>query len=354
MKIKIEILFLVCAILLAACGGVTPYPISLAESPTFAIPTTKPLPTLTNTPTLTPIPWHTPTPETLYGYPTLQPAVLPTCNPIDCFKFEDNVQRQDFAFHNLYLGKYVLRNWCNIDPNFTIYPYCAVTISSKGNQQIEIWGYPARLGEETGADLTGRGKSDIVIVDWGGGNCCVGTIVYEVGDRLEKIMDIGSFRPGTFTDLNNDGSYEYIVPNRIFSQFCGVCQARPSVVYEYQLKLGYVPATYKFKDVLSADINKDLDFLAQFTKQNPEITFHFSDPFGNSVQSTDDIEFWNYANTNANYMSAVNVIYGLVIDYLLIGQQADAQNILNKYFPPDKATEYLSGIQKDLQRLLAQ
>src|SRR5688572_30062327 len=154
MKIKFFLQYLFCMFFLAACSGVTTIP---TASPTIAISTTEQFPPPVNILTLTPTLWNTPTPETLFGYPTSQPAVLPTCG-IDCLKMEDNVQRQVFTFNDLYLGKYVLRNWCNNDPNITLYSYCAVTISSKDNQQIEIWGFPARLGEETGADLTGNGK----------------------------------------------------------------------------------------------------------------------------------------------------------------------------------------------------
>jgi hypothetical protein len=342
MKAKIVLQCLICMVLLAACSGVTPYPTSLAASPTFVIPSAKPFPTLTITPTLTQTPWDTPTPEILSGYPTRQPAVLPTCNPIDCFKMEDNVQRQDFTFHDLYLGKYVLRNWCNNDPKLTLYPYCAVTISSKDNQQIEIWGWPARFREETGADLTGNGKPDIVITNWSGGNCCVGTIIYEVGDKLEKIMDIGSFRPGTFTDLNGDGTYEYIAPYRIWPSFC-MCDARPSIVFEYQPESGYIPATYKFKDTISFDFNEALNFLDEFTEQNPNMPLHLLE---------EDEEYLKFEKESPNYPRAINTLYNTVVYYLLAGQQVDAQNTLNKYLPPDKATEYLLAIEQDLQGLL--
>ncbi len=347
MKTKIALQSLLYMFFLIACGGVTPYPTLSATSPTIAVSATKQLLTLT------PMFWNTSTPETLYGYPTPQPVVLPTCNPIDCFKMEDNVQRQDFSFHDLYLGEYVLRNWCNNDPKFTLYPYCAVTISSKSNQQIEIWGYPAKLGVETGADLTGNGKPNIVIINWSGGNCCVDTIVYEVGDSLEKIMDISSFRPGTFIDLNQDETYEYIAPYRNFSLFCTDCQLRVSIVYEYQPNLGYVPATYKFKDVLSTDMQWATDFIAQFTKQNPNMPLHFLSTNYYENPSDEDKEYLKFDKENPDYFRASNALYELIAYYLLAGQQVDAQITLNTYFSPEKETEYLLAIQQDLHGLLA-
>jgi hypothetical protein len=356
MKTKIVLQCLICVVFLAACGSVTPYPTSLAPTSTFAIPSTKPFPTFTATPTVTQTPLNTPTPQSISGYPTPQPAVLPTCNPIDCLKLEDNVQRQDFTFHDLYLGKYVLRNWCNIDPILTLYPYCAVTISSKGNQQIEIWGWPARFREETGADLTGNGKPDIVITNWSGGNCCVGTIIYEAGDKLEKIMDIGSFRPGTFTDLNEDGTYEYIVPYRLWSRLCSMCDARPSVVFEYQPKSGYVPATHKFKDTLSFNFNEALSFLDKFTKQNPNMPFRVlsANYYYSLTPTAEDEEYLKFdKETNWEYSRALNTLYNITVYYLLAGQPDDAENVLNKYLPSNKATEYMQVVQEELEGLLA-
>jgi hypothetical protein len=367
LKTRIATTIILGAIILSACGGVTPYPIPTISSPTLIFPTTTPLPTFTSMPTITPTFENTPTPETLYGYPTPQAAVLPTCNPIDCLELTPNVQRQDFTFHELYVGKYVLRNWCNIDPSIDLpYPYCAVTISSKGSKQIELWGWPAYFGEETGANLTGDGKPDIVIIDWFGGNCCVDAIVYEAGDSLKKIMDVGSHWVGTFTDLNGDGTYEYVATDRIWSEFCEGCTVWPSIVYEYQSKLGYVPATYKFKDVfvpwshtlkssLATDIQKDLDFLNQFTKHNPKTTLLFIPPNTDLslTPGVEEQEYWQYANENSDYSQAVNALYELAAYYLLAGQPTDAQNILNKYFPHDKASAYMLGIQNDLQSLLA-
>jgi len=225
---------------------------------------------------------------------------------------------------------------------------CSVTISSNGNKQIEIMGYPAYLRKETGVDLTGRGKPDIVIIAWGGGNCCVSTIVYEAGDELIKIMDIGSHWVGNFTDLNGDGTYEYVAVHRVWSGFCAYCEVWPTIVYEYQPnKSGYVLATYKFKEMLSANINEGLDFLNQFTEHNPSIPFYFA------TDTDSENKYWQYATKNWDYRIAVNAVYRLAAYYLLAGQQSDAQNILNKYFPPDKATEYMLAIQRDLQGLLA-
>jgi hypothetical protein len=45
---------------------------------------------------------------------------------------------------------------------------------------------------------------------------------------------------------------------------------------------------------------------------------------------------------------------GGILVYLLAGQKSDTQKILNEYFPPDKASEYMLAIQQDFQGLDAQ
>jgi hypothetical protein len=285
--------------------------------------------------------------------------VMPTCGVDGCWlNFTPEPQRRDITFHELYVGKYVLRNWCDSDPQVTFFAACAVIISSKNIKQVEIWGYgTAWLRAETGANLTGNGIPDIVIGTMtGAADGGAGTLVYEAGDTLKKIMDAGSQDPGTFTDLNGDGSLEYVAPTRIWSKFCLLCQAWMSIVYEYQGKIGYVPATYKFKDNLkSFDTKETLDFLAQFTKQHPNMAFHFLSVDVNIFNpSGDDKEYKQYEEqTNWEYSRAVNTLYQLTIYYLLAGQKSDAQKILNEYFPPDKASEYMLAIQQDLQGLLA-
>ena len=143
--------------------------------------------TTTIVPTITSTSWmNTATPETFAGYPTAQSA--PPTPTIFTLPKDFEVQREDFLLHDLYFGKYVVRKWCGKE-KFGEYYFksCAITISSLGEKQIEIWGFPAYLREETGVDLTGNGKPNIVIVN-ANGNCCVETIVYEVGDTVRPQM----------------------------------------------------------------------------------------------------------------------------------------------------------------------
>jgi hypothetical protein len=359
METRIVAVFSLLAGILTACSGGKPFPTALAASSASASPASTPSSTPTNTPTLTPTPWISPTPKTLYGYPTPQsPAPLPTCDPTkDCWPpWKVDIQRQNLALHELYLDKYVLRSWCDVNsPSINI--SCAVTISSRGNTQIELWGYPAEFGPETGADLTGRGKPDIVIVSFSQGNCCIETIVYEAGDTLKKILDIGSEQPGMFVDLNGDGIDEFVFKtDRRFSQVCSNCTVWAPHVYEYRSGSGYVPATYKFKDLLTNDIQVRMDSLSQFMKQNPNLTLHFPD-FGyldfRATQTVEDQEYQQNEAQNADYQWAVNDLYNLVVLYLLAGEPAEAQKILSQYFPPEKVSQYLVAIRADVRDWLA-
>ena len=163
-------------------------------------------------------------------------------------------------------------------------------------------------------------------------------------------MSAGSQDPGFFTDLNNDGSLEYIAPTRIWSRFCSGCQVWAPIVYEYQPKSGYIPATYKFSNVLASGIQRHLEFLAQFTKQNPNMAFHFLSRSDNP--SPEDEEYWQYSSENSEYPMAVNTLYQLTIYYLLAGEKTNAQKILAEHFPADIANEHMLAIQKDIEGLL--
>ena len=84
LKIRIATIIVLSAIILSACGGVTPYPTPSTPSVTFIPSTTTPIPTATSLPSATITPWYTPTPETLNGYPTPEAVItFPPCAPLD-------------------------------------------------------------------------------------------------------------------------------------------------------------------------------------------------------------------------------------------------------------------------------
>jgi len=192
LKTRIATTIILGAIILSACGGVTPYPTPSTPSPTFIPLTTAPIPIATSLPYVIPTQTYTPTPETLYGYPTAE--FVPICG-IDCLTLTPNVQRQDITLHELYLGKYVLRSWCIVDQRFDFCSDSAITISSRDSKQIEMSGGQIYFGNETGADLTGDGIPDIVIDRWATGYRPLLTTVYEAGTSLKEITQIWSDSP---------------------------------------------------------------------------------------------------------------------------------------------------------------
>jgi hypothetical protein len=313
MKSKNAILLFLC-ITLTACGGVTPIPVTNTPTPKVATQTITPSPTYV--PTAGPFHWETPTPDTLAGYPT---AVM----PIEKDPFAKNipVKLQELSVQQLYIGKYILRNWCKADES--IKSYCAIIISSLGEDQVEIWGFPAYLGKETGADLTGKGYPDIVVIA-ANGNAGSEIRVFEAGKTLKEILHTWSRSSGeypSFIRLNNDDSYEFVTNIRIWSKFTS-CNVGATLIYEYSPETGYINKTSKYKDVLSAKIQWSLNYLSTYKLENP--------------------------NTE---IPVCNVYY-LVTAYLISGQKEKAWGILDENYPPEKAEEYKAGFQKDLGHLI--
>ena len=339
MKTKNVLTILIYGLLLSACVGVTPYPTPLMASPTLITPaiiTGTPSPIPTNTVPLTPTrQWYGPTPETLYGYPTPEVMVVPTCGIDGCMlNLTPEPQRKELTFYELYVGKYVVRNWCTSDPKVNGFGPCAVIISSKGMQELEIWGYVTSwVGAETGADLTGNGIPEIVIVtSYGGASDSTGKIVYEAGDTLTKIMY--AHGNGTFADLNDDGTYEYVAPRRIWTSLPMRGNIWLNVVYEYQKDRDYyMLATSKFINQIEEGVQWNFDALAEFEQEHPDASLQF--------------EIFDH-----DYASAEISLYRIVAYYLLAGEENTALEYLNKYFSEEKAAEYLLIIKSDMGSLI--
>ncbi|MCP4141091.1 MAG: hypothetical protein GY755_12560 [Chloroflexi bacterium] len=335
MKIKIVLITLIYIFFLSGCISVTPYATPPTASPTSSNLTT--IPVATNTPTQTSTPTATstlrsyrPTPETLYGFPTPEIMVLPTCGVDGCWlNFTPEPQRSDITFHELYVGKYVVRNWCDTDPKVNYFPAsCAVIISSKGMEQIEIWGYgKAWVGAETGADLTGNGIPEIVIDTWNGAaNDGTAKFVYEAGETLTKIMQ--AHGDGNFIDLNEDGAYEYVTPRRIWTSIPSVSNVWFYDAYEYQNDTSYMVSTKKFMEQIN-DIQINLDALSEFEEEYPDASLQF--------------EVFDH-----DHGPAEASLYRIVAYYLLAEEENTALEFLNKYFSEKKASEYLLVIKSDI------
>lgn len=285
----------------------------VSETPTFKISTKTNTPSFTDTPSPTPFKWETPTPETLLGYPT---ALL----PVEKDPFAKNVPLvpQELSLQQLYIGKYIIRNWCKDDESIS--SYCAITISALGEEQVEIWGFPVYLGVETGSDLTGNGYPNIVVID-GIGNAAGEVVVkvFEAGNTLKEILTAFSRPDIKFANLNNDKSVEFLGDARIWSQFSD-CQAlNLPYVLEYDTKTAsYTVKTYKYNEILASNIQFALDGLATYKSENP--------------------------NTEIPLCR----VYWLVSAYLVSGQREKAWGILDENYSAEKSAEYKAGFLKDL------
>lgn len=241
--------------------------------------------------------------------------------PVELDPFAKNVpvEQTDIPAHDLYIGKYVIRKWCKEDES--IKEYCSITISSLGEKQVEIWGFPVYLGEETGTDLTGRGIPDIVIISSQGNPGAI-IKVFEAGNTLKEIMNVWSTSPRRFVDLNNDKTYEFIATERIWSQF-SICQATGMpLIYEFDAESGYTNKTNKYGEILLPNIQWGIDNLASYKLENP--------------------------NTEV----PLCYVYHLVTAYLVSGQKEKAWSILDENYSPEKAAEYKAGFQEDLDSLI--
>ena len=332
-----KIISFICAlaILLSACensnSALTPLPATATIRPSATQ-----IPTSTSTATSTQSPTNRPTftPEILSGYPT----VVATPEIPDDFPQEvENFYRNDFTFHDLYVGKYVLRKWCDEeDEKIFRGNICAITISTLNMEPVEIWWLPAKLGKETGADLTGNGIPDIVLIRDDGPY--VNTIIYEADDSLTKLLDIWTRPAGYFEDLNDDGTYEFITPIRVWSDVCAICQIWTPIVYEYRLNLGYVPSSTLTSDMVSFTGYEES--LAEFSKINPDVDLIFYQSLRDGEKSLEEIKYQQYEEDIEGYGAVVNHLYNLTILYILTGRDQDAKNLLNQHFPPEKAEEY--------------
>ncbi|MCJ7435092.1 MAG: hypothetical protein MUO77_16540, partial [Anaerolineales bacterium] len=261
MKTNNTIFFLLSAIYISACGGVTSIPITTkTPTPKVAITTNTLYPT--NTPTITPARWEkTSTPETILGYPTPQVPV-----ELDPFGPGVPFEQKGITSNELYIGKYVLRKWCK---PFDFMEYCAITISSLKEKQVDFSNWPSYLAPETGTDLIGTGYPDIVIVSEIGNAAGEQIVrVFEAGATLKEILVAGGRRDWKFEDLNNDKSFEFIGDARVWSKFSDCQILNFHYVYEYVPNTGYVIKTYKYKEVLFPNIQFWLGEIDSYKKEN--------------------------------------------------------------------------------------
>ncbi|MBK9927327.1 MAG: hypothetical protein IPP66_18815 [Anaerolineales bacterium] len=257
-----------------------------------------------------------PSTEAAYQYPTPQIPV-----EIDPFAPSVSFKQASIAGNDeLYIGKYILRNWCK---PLDFMDYCAITISTLNEKQVDIVNWHSYISHETGTDLTGTGIPNIVIISEIGNAAGEQFIrIFEAGDSLKEILFIGSRRDWKFEDLNNDKAFEFIGDARVWSKFSDCQILNFPYVQEYTPNVGYTIGTHKYKEILYSSIQYWLENIDTYKKENP----------GTEIP--------------------LCRVYGVVAAYLVSGQTEKAWAILDTNYSPDKAAEYKVGFQEDLKNLL--
>jgi hypothetical protein len=121
------------------------------------------------------------------------------------------------------------------------------------------------LSELTGADINGDGLPDLVVSAWSGGeHCCYSSGVYSVGQEVRPVLALatGNCGPGTFEDLDGNGTQEFITcDDRFANMYCAFADSPlPRVVYSYDAARGaYVLDTPRFSSHYREELAESLD-----------------------------------------------------------------------------------------------
>jgi len=191
---------------------------------------------------------------TVFPRPTV-PAAYPTPESPQA-----NLRLEYITLPEIYIGDYVIRSWTY--PDFPDTWFDTITIAKVGEEMVVFDN--VEVDTLTGVDITGDGVPEVVLdFATGGSKCCYGHIVYSLGDKLDKIMEVytGECR-GRFEDLNEDGIYEYITcdSSYILNPFGGGCPIYPVLVFEYNREIKqYEDATRKFRGAVQENLDYYLE-----------------------------------------------------------------------------------------------
>ena len=200
---------------------------------------------------------------TLTAYPTpTQPPFLPTSTPVpaqptasatpipaspvatatapvpDTYAIEE--QRR--------IDGYTIRLWRNTaDDGWGFDGIATISVGEGTLAQIEG---ASAIGAHTGDDITGEGHPDVVIETYSGGaHCCFGTIVYDLGPNLTRVLESPQSNcGGHFEDLNGDGVLEFVTCDDLFAYAYCPYAVSPVVmaILQYMPGDGYIPARPSF------------------------------------------------------------------------------------------------------------
>lgn len=329
---KLFILLILVGFLAGCTNQVTmsPAPVTVIVVTATPEPTHTPMPTLDAAAraTIAAESFAFPTPTIRPGFPTpFSSGPLSTTIP--------DVPRS-ISFDELYIGKYVIRSWSSDYYS----PFVTYTISSIGQPEVQL---PQTsilpeggggLDPLTGLDITGEGEPDAIFHTYTGGNhCCHSVRVYNLGETIEKVFELGTGDcPGGFLDLDNDGVYEYETCDTTFefvnfalTGFASCSYAHspyPKVIFQYSPEQGYTASNLRFPDSYKESITFHEDLIEKYL-QNP--------------------------STAVNDLSSICDVSKLVLDYLYSGQTEKAWKVLYQIYPEEVADQYKVIIEAGLE-----
>jgi hypothetical protein len=163
------------------------------------------------------------------------------------------------------IGAYTIRMWRNTSANR--FPADnIVTVNAPNQPQLQIETV-AGLHELTGKDITGSGYPSLIVETYSGGaHCCFNTQVYELGPRLNKVLDTKPNNCGVrFQDLEGKGIYTATTCDDVFAyKYCPFAYSPAvRVVMRYVPGLGYKPDSPAFAGQFEPDILSHLKTLAE-------------------------------------------------------------------------------------------
>ena len=230
------------------------------------------------------------------------PAAAPTIPVPETFVVEEEQ----------HIGGYIIQLWRNTAEDGWGFDNVA-TISTGGETQARIEGASA-IGAHTGIDITGEGHPDVIIETYtGGAHCCFGTIVYDLGPTLTKVLDSPQSNcAGYFEDLNGDSALEFVTCDDLFAYTYCPYAASPVVTAILQ----YTPGD-------------------GFVAASPSFGHQYEDQFVRHREMAEGAEPGEFGEWDGTTKCAV---LPLVLDHLYSGQTVQAWTELDRlYEHPDKA-----------------
>lgn len=183
------------------------------------------------------------------------------------------VPQEGYGLHDeRTVGLFTIQRWVNTTrPEISAAGLCdCLTVVYEGVRHVVTFGTPGTpaaytLSELTGTDVNGDGFPDLVVSAWSGGeHCCYSSGVYSVGEEVKPVLALatGNCGPGTFEDLDGNGTREFITcDDRFVNMYCAFAESPfPRVIYSYDQSRGmYVVDTPKFSGKYREELAESLD-----------------------------------------------------------------------------------------------